>query len=76
MKQRILCAVLAGVCAMTLLCTAVPISAQAQIPPDDTGDAVIENIETRWYYRRIDGVREKRLWSITEGRWLTAWLPA
>lgn len=32
--------------------------------------------ETQWYYRNNNGVLEKRLWSITEGRWLTAWMPA
>ena len=34
------------------------------------------NNETQWYYRNNNGVLEKRLWSITEGRWLTAWMPA
>lgn len=31
--------------------------------------------ETRWYYRMNNGVREKRLWSITRGEWLTNWIP-
>ena len=31
--------------------------------------------ETRWYYRTNNGVREKRLWSITRGKWLTNWMP-
>lgn len=32
--------------------------------------------ETQWYYRYNNGVLEKRLWSITEKRWLTDWIPA
>ena len=30
---------------------------------------------TKWYYRNIDGVKEKRLWSITYGYWKTEWMP-
>ena len=29
----------------------------------------------RWHYRTNNGVLEKRLWSITEGCWLTEWEP-
>lgn len=31
--------------------------------------------ETKWYYRVNNGVMEKRLWSITNGEWLTDWEP-
>lgn len=30
--------------------------------------------ETGWYYRVVDGVAQKRLWSYTEGKWLTDWI--
>ena len=30
--------------------------------------------ETRWYFREIDGVTQMRLWSITNGIWLTDWI--
>lgn len=30
--------------------------------------------ETEWYYRDIDGKIQKRLWSITENKWLTNWM--
>lgn len=32
--------------------------------------------ETTWYLRNNNGVWEKRLWSITYGKWLTDWIPA
>lgn len=32
--------------------------------------------ETVWYYRTNNGKKERRLWSITEGKWLTNWMPA
>ena len=32
--------------------------------------------ELMWYFRYNNGVPEKRLWSITYGKWLTDWIPA
>lgn len=31
--------------------------------------------ETQWYYRVYNGQKQKRLWSITYGYWITAWMP-
>ena len=31
--------------------------------------------KTQWKYKYVDGVRYKRLWSITYSRWLTDWTP-
>lgn len=28
---------------------------------------------TEWRYRKYNGVWQKRLWSVTYGKWLTAW---
>lgn len=30
--------------------------------------------QTQWVYRTYEGRRQMRLWSITEGRWLTDWI--
>ncbi len=30
--------------------------------------------QTKWYYREYNGNIEKRLWSITYGKWLTDWI--
>ncbi len=32
--------------------------------------------ETAWYYTQVDGVLYKRLWSYTQAKWLTDWIPA
>lgn len=32
-------------------------------------------IETEWKYRLHDGQRQKRLWSNTQLKWLTDWMP-
>lgn len=37
-----------------------------------------DNVNTeqvKWYTAVIDGVKYKRLWSITYGKWLTDWIP-
>lgn len=31
--------------------------------------------EAVWKYRNNNGVRERRLWSITDNCWLTDWMP-
>ncbi|HCX62229.1 hypothetical protein [Sedimentibacter sp.] len=38
-----------------------------------SGDVVIFAEETQWYFRTVDGRIQKRLWSITWGKWLTEW---
>ncbi|HZK85661.1 MAG TPA: hypothetical protein VFC58_13560 [Desulfosporosinus sp.] len=43
---------------------------------EDASIMSIEAEETAWYFRVLDGVTEKRLWSITRGIWLTEWMPA
>lgn len=30
--------------------------------------------ETEWFFRVVDGIAQKRLWSYTEGKWLTDWI--
>lgn len=30
--------------------------------------------KTEWYYRYYNGQRQKRLWSLTRGIWLTDWI--
>ncbi len=29
---------------------------------------------TKWYFRVYNGKRQKRLWSVTNERWLTDWI--
>ena len=74
MKQRILKGIVALLCALTLFSTGIA-PAHAYAPPSGEGDAVIQAEEVRIYYRWNHGVREMRIWSVTYGRWLTAWVP-
>ena len=46
----------------------------AEIPePTDENGPVVCLEETQWYYRNYNGRLQRRLWSITEGVWLTDW---
>lgn len=31
--------------------------------------------QTVWFFRNNNGILEKRLWSLTYGKWLTDWIP-
>ncbi len=37
------------------------------------GDIVVFAEQTEWYYRVVDGKVQRRLWSLTWGKWLTEW---
>lgn len=71
MKKRILAIFIAVMCAVTLLVAPV----QAYAPPSGEDQAVTYSDMVRWYYRNNNGVMEMRLWSITQQRWLTDWVP-
>ena len=73
MIKRTACALLAS---FVLLGTAVPVSAAALPQTAVTAEeATIERAEeTIWVFRRTpEGKCQKRLWSITQGIWLTDW---
>lgn len=68
--------------ALLLFCSVLPAAyADGYTGIDETtSDQNGESIETRaeqteWFYRIINGVVEKRLWSYTYGKWLTDWIP-
>lgn len=74
MKQRILAAAGAALCAITLFAAGIA-PARASTPPSGEGDVSVQIYEeVRWYYRTRDGVRQMRLWSVTQCKWLTAWI--
>ncbi|MCI9366925.1 MAG: hypothetical protein HFF19_01390 [Oscillospiraceae bacterium] len=74
MKKRVLTLLMASLCALTLVSSALaPVMASPY-----TGEET--NIETRaeqvrWYYRIHDGEKQMRLWSISYGVWKTDWIP-
>lgn len=73
MKQRILSAALAVLCALTLVASGVA-PAYANVPPSG-GIAEPQAERIRIYYRTRDGVREMRIWSLTYQHWKTDWVP-
>lgn len=67
--------------ALTLLTAPVSaIEAKAEIPQEKTteaSDSKLENLRGevfKWYYRRYKGRLQRRLWSLTEGEWVTDWI--
>lgn len=63
---------------VSLLIGIVPVNASAYFPSQHVS-AVAEVSgayaqKTQWVYRTYKGRRQMRLWSITEGRWLTDWI--
>ncbi len=65
---------------MTLLFTTgtAPIVSTAASPAlvQDVTENSARAIETKWYYRTYNGVYQKRLWSLTDQKWLTDWMDA
>lgn len=66
---------------LALLLTSVPMALAAEQAPvvGSTSSSDGEQITPRteeyiWVYRTYNGVRQKRLWSATEGVWLTDWI--
>lgn len=74
MKKRILTAVAALMCALTLFAAGIA-PAHAYAPPSGESGAVIQSEEVCWCYRTNHGVEEMRLWSLTYGEWITDWIP-
>ena len=74
MKQRILRSIVALLCALTLFATGIA-PAYADTPPSDEGGISAHAEEVCWYFRINHGVKEMRLWSITNGRWISDWVP-
>lgn len=74
MKKRIRTAVAALLCTVALLSAGIA-PAMAYAPPSGGDEAIINADQVRIYYRTNHGVEEMRIWSVTQGRWLTDWVP-
>lgn len=70
MKKRVLALFLALMCMFTMIAT----PALAYDPPSGEDQAITYSDTVRWYFRMNNGVKEMRLWSITQQRWLTDWV--
>lgn len=77
-KNRILVTKLRSLCLVLFLLLAVipsliPVEAYASTYSSE--NQIEPRIdETEWYYRVVDGILQMRLWSYTEGKWLTDWI--
>ncbi len=63
---------------LILVSLSVPVCATALEAPEPeplaAGTVMPMAEQKRWYYRQVDGKYQKRLWSITECKWLTDWI--
>lgn len=74
MKKRVLTLLMASLCALTLISSAIAPAMAA--PYSDEGTGIETRAEQfRWYYRTYAGEKQMRLWSITYGVWRTDWIP-
>lgn len=50
-----------------------PVSSDVEIIAVESDEST-RHEETTWCYRVYNGILQKRLWSLTYGRWLTDWI--
>lgn len=66
--------VLFCIIALLSMTLTIPVFAAAPIVTINTEAPSLRAEETMWYFRVYNGVRQRRLWSITYGYWKTAWM--
>jgi hypothetical protein len=64
----------------TILCASFITPCWASNALIPSSEIVLRDVSTRaevtkWYYRNHEGVKQKRLWSVTYGYWKTEWMP-
>jgi hypothetical protein len=69
---------LLGIITATMLMS-MPVIASEPIPESETMVEVGEEEPTReeelmWFFRTYNGMRQKRLWSLTYQHWVTDWI--
>lgn len=57
-----------------LISLAIPAYAAVNLPKVNSEEQILRAEQTKWYYRVYNGKLQKRLWSITEEKWLTDWI--
>ena len=58
---------------MCISTTFSPVFASEKLNHAEDESVVTRAEETEWRYRVVDGKLQKRLWSLTYGKWLTEW---
>lgn len=77
MKNKLTAIMLAGLLAFSLTETVWATdnhSARSTSILTSTSQVTPRAEQTEWHYRMYNGHAQKRLWSITEGKWLTDWI--
>ena len=79
MKGEINMKKIASILLALTICTAISLPAFAAEPmvvQEKAANGIVtpQAEETVWYYRLYNGEKQKRLWSITNGIWLTPWM--
>jgi hypothetical protein len=77
MKKKLAVVLLLG-----MMASCLPLTAHAQEVETAEGTVTVTNDEgittyaeeVAWVYRTYKGHKQKRLWSLTEGEWLTDWI--
>jgi len=49
-------------------------SISSEVITQETAQISLRAEQVKWYYRNHDGVKQKRLWSVTYGYWKTKWI--
>ena len=74
-KKRLILFLITALLCINTMGTTVFAMETPQVTITATDEAIhIMTEETEWYYRYWYGVYQKRLWSITYGKWLTDWI--
>ena len=76
LKRLLVSVMLVLVMCVSLIGTVASAAEYTPAPQDTSSDGEITPMaeETMWYFRNYNGQLQKRLWSITEGKWLTDWI--
>ena len=74
MKKRIAIPLIATFLTAGIFLAPTPAVYASEIPVLPATETLEERAEeTVWKYRNVDGKLQKRLWSLTYGKWITEW---
>ena len=74
-KRRMWCVLLVMLMSLTFSINAYATEISMGNTTGQNGDQITTRAEqVRWYHRIHNGVKQRRLWSITYGYWKTNWI--
>ena len=68
--------VIAAAILMLFSITPFPAMAESSPQPNSNSATTVQprDVQTKWFYRTYNCQKQMRLWSITDGCWLTDWI--